>query len=945
MEAKKRFKLYKSGKLWCYSAILFGSLFLAGAQTGLTAHADSLDNANQTTTAQVANRTSAAVSGHAANSTAAIQQSAVQDDNVLNSQTPENNAAQETPANAVPVDMTTTNNQVNANQGYLDSYSLSQNAQGQVVMHASGWQASGRSNNQRYRWAIVYDNTAHREVRRQAVTPVTRTDVQQAYPHVVNSLYSGFDLDLILPNNVATHSLSLVMRYSNDAVNGEGDNTSYWFGPLYLDQSNRAWLDNISSNATNNTVTVSGWHASNAAAGRPYHYIIAYDSTAHREIARQLVKADQARPDVAKTYATIFNAGQSGFSDTFNLTPAMVRNNIQFVSRWTNDPAGNGSAVDYWFAAVNHDNKGYLDAHNLSTGNLQVSGWHANDASIFAPHHFVIVYDQTAHQQVAVAQTPLEASSDVARAYRNIRTAGQACFSYNFGNLNLQPGHAYQIISRYSQVATGNGDNGTGSYVDYWYPAFNLDQAVQYSIDGFSRNGNNLTITGWMASNGQLNKRHAYVILLKGGREVARQEVSLTDRPDVARVYPNIYNSLHSGFNASFDLANAPAGNLQFVLRFSNSANGEGSYVNRFSGTYASNAGWFDRITNTGHSLQVSGWHASTDIAGRPYQYIIAVDPANGRELARWALTGNSINIARNDVAQKYGWMLNAGQSGFSADLSANYNNLRDHAFTLIHRFTNDANGNGSYVDYQSGVVDLTNYASRLTNAWANIIRYRAGNIGIAVYSQRTGQIYSYTNAPGHRWWMASTVKVTVLTELLHRTGGNLNGAEQNLATNMIRYSDNNATSTLVYNYFGGVGALGNVFRAEGMNESAPGTDGWGTTTTTPVDQVKLLADIYLGPKTNYLNQRSRDYIHYQMSHVSTAQDWGISAGTGRGHFYIKNGWIPFELMNINSIGFIPGGNNSGYAIAVYTDRGPSMNYSVDTIQQLARATKGILQG
>lgn len=946
---KKRYKLYKSGKLWCYAAILFGSLWLGTTTAMTTAHADSqVATPTSSQVEQAASVSEQAVQAAASSSqsaTPALAENKVADTTANNSQADSTTPA----ANEVPVDPNASSSQVNFNKGSLDHYQLTENAQGQPVLHADGWQAVGRSNDQRYRYAILYDNTAHREVHRQAIRPVVRPDVARAYAGVANANYSGFDFDITLPNNVLADSLSLVLRYSDDPVNGEGKNTSYWFGPLQIDQANRAVLDSIHTDAAAGTVTVSGWHASNQAAGRPYHYVIAYDSTTHREIARVLVNEGVARPDVATAYPQIFNAARSGFSASFRLVPAMVRDQVQFLSRWTNDPAGNGSAVDYWFSPTSHANYGWQDSYNLSHGALTVSGWHANDASIYAPHHFLLVWDQTAHQQIAAHLVDTQASVDVARAHRDLRTADHARFSFDFGQLPLQVNHRYQLISRYSQISTGNGDNGTGCYVDYWYPAFTLDNQFQSWIDGFTTNGNTLTIHGWMANNERLSHPYAYVILLKGGKEFTRQRVDLTARQDVANAHPGIYDSFNSGFAASFDLAQVPmnqTGDLQFVLRFSNNATtGEGSYVDKYTQAYTSNAGWFDRIANTGHSLQLSGWHASTDVAHRPYQYIIAIDAANGHELHRWALSGSQINHVRTDLVDHYSWIPQAGHAGFGTELTDGYSSLRNHAFRLIHRFTNDAAGNGSYVDYYSGVVDLTDYAARLRNAWAGIIGRRAGHIGIAVKSQLTGQIYSYTNTPGYRWWMASTVKVSVLTELLHRTGGNLNGTEQNLATNMIRYSDNNATSTLVYNYFGGVGALGSVFRAEGMNETTPGNDGWGTTTTTPADQVKLLSDIYLGPQTNYINQRSRDYIHYQMSHVSYGQDWGISAGTGRGHFYIKNGWIPSGLMNINSIGFIPGGNNRGYCIAVYTDRGPSMGYSIDTIQQLARVTKQILQG
>ena len=247
---------------------------------------------------------------------------------------------------------------------------------------------------------------------------------------------------------------------------------------------------------------------------------------------------------------------------------------------------------------------------------------------------------------------------------------------------------------------------------------------------------------------------------------------------------------------------------------------------------------------------------------------------------------------------------------------------------------------NNIYFDDEG--IGQDTYGNKLQSVWSSIINGQPGHIGIAIHSQFTGKTYSYTNAPGYRWLTASTVKVAVLSELLHRTNGNLDGNMNWLATQMIRYSDNNATTSICNNYLGGVQGMSNLYRALGMNSTGT-TSTWGSTLTTPEDQLKLLDTIYLSNSTSYLNNNSKNYIKYQMHNVSAGQNWGISAGSS--DFYIKNGWIPYGYMYINSIGFIPGGNWSGYTIAVYTDGQPGFQSAINVIERLARATKGVLQG
>lgn len=158
--------------------------------------------------------------------------------------------------NEVPYDFTTLNNNENANYGHLDHYQLTENNQGQAQLVVSGWQATGSSNQNRYRYVIVYDDTLGHEIARQQVAPVTRDDVQRAYPNVTNSLYSGFNATIDISNSAVTHTLRLISRYSSDPNSGEMNRVDYWYDPVAANMANNAYLDNLSSNG--NTLTVSG---------------------------------------------------------------------------------------------------------------------------------------------------------------------------------------------------------------------------------------------------------------------------------------------------------------------------------------------------------------------------------------------------------------------------------------------------------------------------------------------------------------------------------------------------------------------------------------------------------------------------------------------------------------------------------------------------------------
>lgn len=247
-------------------------------------------------------------------------------------------------------------------------------------------------------------------------------------------------------------------------------------------------------------------------------------------------------------------------------------------------------------------------------------------------------------------------------------------------------------------------------------------------------------------------------------------------------------------------------------------------------------------------------------------------------------------------------------------------------------------NGETYYFDNQ-GIA----HNDPLVTQWKNLLSgYHGHNAMIAIQSQENGVIREYNNNPGHRYTMASTVKVAVLAQLLHNTNGNLNAYQQSLATRMIRNSDNAATTEIVRNYLGGVSRMQDLYNALGMRETTPGPGtSWGLTTTTATDQLKLLNEIYMKPHSSYLNDQSRNYIKSLMGSVNGSQRWGISAGSNQ--YYIKNGWLALSApwpWYVDSIGFIPQANNNGYTIAVYTDNNIPMQVGVNMIESLARATK-----
>ena len=358
----------------------------------------------------------------------------------------------------------------NGNYAWLDGVNTTNNGQ----LTVTGWHATNASQGRIYHYIIVLDQNNH-EIARKLVTSVSRPDVQKAH-NVYNATNSGFSTSLDLGNALAnTDSVRIISRYSS-AADGNSGYVDYWFAPVSIDQNNYACLDNVS--VINGKLQFAGWNATNRSANRKYHYIILIDhSNGNREIARQFVTTDNNRADVANVYPNIDGAATSGFKVGFDLSKLDLNHQLQIISRYTDDPAGNGNYVDYWFSPVtgNYSNQGYLDNFVINnSGQVIASGWHANDVTKFEQNHFIILYDTTSNKQVTFIKTTNITRNDVAKAYPSIRTAANSGFkvSFNLPKNSILSGHKYVIVSRYSTSDQGNGDQ--GQYTDYWYDPKNL---------------------------------------------------------------------------------------------------------------------------------------------------------------------------------------------------------------------------------------------------------------------------------------------------------------------------------------------------------------------------------------------------------------------------------------------------------------------------------------
>ncbi|GAA1388523.1 FG-GAP-like repeat-containing protein [Luteococcus peritonei] len=235
------------------------------------------------------------------------------------------------------------------------------------------------------------------------------------------------------------------------------------------------------------------------------------------------------------------------------------------------------------------------------------------------------------------------------------------------------------------------------------------------------------------------------------------------------------------------------------------------------------------------------------------------------------------------------------------------------------------------------GAVEAFPYQSQL----AGYAKARSGSVAVAYRAEGSSTIYSYAKGSATNV-TASIVKVQVMATVMYQAqqqGRGLTAWEKSKIVPMIRNSDNAATSAL-WDHVGRGPAVKRVLDRMGLRSTTPGPGGyWGLTVTSAPDNVVLVD--HFSRSNPVLNATNRAYGLSEMRKVSSAQDWGVTAGPGD-DIAMKNGWLPrTDGWHVNSVGYnhkLP----RRYSAAVLThSTSAGMSTQVATIEGLSRIMWG----
>lgn len=111
---------------------------------------------------------------------------------------------------------------------------------------------------------------------------------------------------------------------------------------------------------------------------------------------------------------------------------------------------------------------------------------------------------------------------------------------------------------------------------------------------------------------------------------------------------------------------------------------------------YATESGGLDSVALEDGKLKIKGWHVDASSTWRKYAYIIVTDESSGgKEYCRVKVTLTE----RPDVQKTHPNVANSGTSGFYGELPWS-NQMANKRLRVYLRYSNDAQGNGSYSDW-----------------------------------------------------------------------------------------------------------------------------------------------------------------------------------------------------------------------------------------------------
>lgn len=468
---------------------------------------------------------------------------------------------------------------------------------------------------------------------------------------------------------------------------------------------NVADLNEATVNA--NSLHVRGWHVATDAISRPNSFLFLLDTNSKKEVKRYKIQR-KVRQDVNNAYPSVTNALNSGFDENLTLSPDMYGRSFVLMSRYSADINGNGSDTDYTFkqeVKIPDISAANLDGFNIANNKINITGWHATSLSRNAKSSYLILMDQATGQEYKRYQITRNARPDVQAAYPNILNADKSGFNASIPVTSEMEGKTFKVISRYAGQPDGQ-DRLSDTSFNQTINIPKKNNANKAHLDEGWIDGDMLRVRGWHAIDDISNKPYHTLIFMdaKTNTELHRTQVSNTQRTDVNNAYPNIANSLKSGFETNVNLTANMRGKQIYVLsRYSKDRSANSSYIDNRIGNLkvsttngnSDNMASLDQQNIIGTNLNLSGWHASNASRGKKYHFLILMDRNTNTEIKRVKVVNNE----RPDVQKAYPSLYNSLNSGFKTSIKVD-KNLKGRYVYLLSRYTSDSAGNLDSIDY-----------------------------------------------------------------------------------------------------------------------------------------------------------------------------------------------------------------------------------------------------
>ncbi|MCB5951251.1 CHAP domain-containing protein [Enterococcus sp. BWT-B8] len=196
-----------------------------------------------------------------------------------------------------------------------------------------------------------------------------------------------------------------------------------------------------------------------------------------------------------------------------------------------------------------------LNSISISKGRIRLEGWHIDSRLKAGLKSYVFIMNADTKAEIARYQITRTARPDVGKLFPNIPESGKSGFDITVAIPEGARGKRIYVLSRYITAD----DKTVISDKNYTNNVVSIPGNQTEGRNSITVKNENVRLEGWHVDTKVTDGLKSYIFIMNAdtGKEISRNVITRTSRPDVANVFPAIASAEKSGFDITIPI---PAG-------------------------------------------------------------------------------------------------------------------------------------------------------------------------------------------------------------------------------------------------------------------------------------------------------------------------------------------------------------------------------------------------